>query len=99
MHTPIRIELPTFFGMKTVNCFLFKEPVPALVDCGEGTESCYQLIKNGATHFMETAKNMYPRNLHLPAVNMVVGYLDLLEAGNGVFYGAENEAGVPIFAK
>ena len=65
----------------------------------ERKENCYELIKNGAAHFMEIAKAMYPRNLHLPAVNMVVGYLDLLEAEQRIFYGTDNGAGVPIFAQ
>ncbi|MEO1260052.1 MAG: MBL fold metallo-hydrolase [Bacteroidota bacterium] len=65
----------------------------------ERKEICYELIKNGATHFMEIAKAMYPHNLHLPAVNMVVGYLDLLEAEERIFYGKENGKGVPILTK
>ncbi len=44
---PIRIELPTFFGMKTVNCFLIKDPVPTLIDCGEGTEPVWEALTAG----------------------------------------------------
>ena len=47
MQQPIRIELPTFFGMKTVNCFLFKTPVPTLIDCGEGTADVWEATKAG----------------------------------------------------
>ncbi|HHM21958.1 MAG TPA: MBL fold metallo-hydrolase [Bacteroidetes bacterium] len=45
MKEPILIELPTFFGMKTVNSFLFKDPVPTLIDCGEGTPEVWAALK------------------------------------------------------
>ena len=32
---PIQLELPTVFGMKTVNAYLFLTPEPTLIDCGE----------------------------------------------------------------
>ena len=47
MKEPVRIELPTFFGMKTVNCFLIKDPVPTLIDCGEGTEPVWEALNAG----------------------------------------------------
>ena len=47
MSNPIRIELPTYFGMKTVNCFLFKDPVPTLIDCGEGMEKIWTALEAG----------------------------------------------------
>lgn len=47
MSIPIRIELPTFFGMKTVNCFLFRDPVPTLIDCGENTPAVWQALQKG----------------------------------------------------
>lgn len=42
---PIRIELPTSFGMKTVNAYLFKEPYPVLVDCGEKTDASWESLE------------------------------------------------------
>ena len=47
MSNPIRIELPTYFGMKTVNCFLFKDPVPTLIDCGEDMGEVWAALENG----------------------------------------------------
>lgn len=41
MERPVRIELPTMFGMKTVNAYLFKTPVPTLIDCGEHSEESW----------------------------------------------------------
>lgn len=45
-HTPIRIELPTIFGMTTVNCYLFLEPVPTLIDCGEKSDASWEALSN-----------------------------------------------------
>ena len=45
MDIPIRIELPTMFGMKTVNAYLFKTPVPTLIDCGENSEASWQALE------------------------------------------------------
>ncbi|HAS45800.1 MAG TPA: hypothetical protein DCS93_35290 [Microscillaceae bacterium] len=45
MNTPIRIELPTIFGMKTVNAYLFLEPTPTLVDCGEQTDKSWEVLQ------------------------------------------------------
>lgn len=44
MNTPIRIELPTIFGMKTVNAYLFLEPTPTLIDCGEQTDQSWNVL-------------------------------------------------------
>ena len=44
MTRPIRIELPTLFGMKTVNSYLFKEPEPVLIDCGEKSEASWSAL-------------------------------------------------------
>ena len=45
MNTPIRIELPTIFGMKTVNTYLFLEPAPILIDCGEQTDKSWEALQ------------------------------------------------------
>ena len=45
MTEPIRIELPTLYGMKTVNAYLFKHPEPVLVDCGEKSEESWTALE------------------------------------------------------
>lgn len=44
---PIRIALPTQFAMGTVNSYLFKSPVPTLIDCGEKSEESWQALISG----------------------------------------------------
>ncbi|NJL13222.1 MAG: MBL fold metallo-hydrolase [Microscillaceae bacterium] len=43
MPNPIRLELPTNF-MATVNAYLFLEPEPTLVDCGEKSEAVWKAL-------------------------------------------------------
>jgi len=45
MQEPIRIELPTIYGMKSVNAYLFLEPVPTLIDCGEKTDKSWEALE------------------------------------------------------
>ncbi|WP_299463345.1 MBL fold metallo-hydrolase [uncultured Microscilla sp.] len=53
MHTPIRIELPTLFGMNTVNAYLFLKPEPVLIDCGEQTEQSWKTLNKAlAAHHL-----------------------------------------------
>lgn len=42
---PIRIELPSIFGMKTVNSYLYLEPEPTLIDCGENTDISWNTLQ------------------------------------------------------
>lgn len=42
-----RIELPTIFGMKTVNCFLIVGDTLTLVDAGEHTKESYAALQKG----------------------------------------------------
>ena len=42
-----RIELPTVFGMKTVNSYLMKGVENVLIDCGENTDPSFQSLENG----------------------------------------------------
>jgi glyoxylase-like metal-dependent hydrolase (beta-lactamase superfamily II) len=72
-NTPIRIELPTIYGMQTVNSFLFKEPEPILIDCGENTEESWQaltkgLADNGLT--IADIKKVYITHTHTDHVGM-----------------------------
>lgn len=46
-NVPIRIELPTKFEMGTVNSYLFKLPVPTLIDCGEKSEASWMELLAG----------------------------------------------------
>ena len=41
---PIRIELPTMFGMQSVNCWLYTEPEIVLLDCGEKTDKNWDIL-------------------------------------------------------
>ena len=72
-NTPIRIELPTIYGMKTVNSFLFKEPEPILIDCGESTPESWEaltkgLAENGLT--IADIKKVYITHTHTDHVGM-----------------------------
>jgi glyoxylase-like metal-dependent hydrolase (beta-lactamase superfamily II) len=65
---PIIIELRTFFGMKTVNCFLFKTPEPVLIDCGENTQENWEaLVKGVQENGLELSdiKKVYITHIHL----------------------------------
>ncbi|MEZ4886281.1 MAG: MBL fold metallo-hydrolase [Chitinophagales bacterium] len=42
---PIRIVLPTIFGMKTVNAYLYLHPEPTLIDCGENSDASWQTLQ------------------------------------------------------
>lgn len=44
---PLRIELPTVFEMGTVNSYLFKDPVPTLIDTGEKSEDSWNALIDG----------------------------------------------------
>lgn len=72
-NIPIRIELPTIYGMKTVNSFLFKEPEPILIDCGENTPESWEaltkgLADNGLT--IADIKKVYITHTHTDHVGM-----------------------------
>ncbi len=72
-NIPIRIELPTIYGMKTVNSFLFKEPEPILIDCGENTPESWDaltkgLAENGLT--ISDIKKVYITHTHTDHVGM-----------------------------
>lgn len=45
--TPIRIILPTIFPSLTVNTWLFKDPVPTIIDCGEKSDKNWEALKKG----------------------------------------------------
>lgn len=45
MTEPIRIELPTMYGMKSVNAYLFLTPELTLIDCGEKTTATWEALQ------------------------------------------------------
>ncbi|MEM7799866.1 MAG: MBL fold metallo-hydrolase [Chloroflexota bacterium] len=47
MSEPIRIEMPTPFSVGPVNAFLFLEPEPVLVDCGQKMEMSRTALEKG----------------------------------------------------
>lgn len=44
IQEPIRLVLPTDFAMNTVNAYLFLEPEPILVDCGEKSDKVWKAL-------------------------------------------------------
>lgn len=72
-NTPIRIELPTIFGMKTVNSFLFKEPEPILIDCGENSNESWDALNKGLNDNglkLSDIKKIYITHMHIDHVGM-----------------------------
>ena len=54
MQEPIRIVLPTIYGMKTVNAYLLLDPVPTLIDAGEKTQASWDALETAlAEHQLE----------------------------------------------
>lgn len=47
MNKPVRLELPTPFAIGSVNAWLFVEPEPVLVDCGQKTDDCIAALIAG----------------------------------------------------
>ena len=47
MNRPVRLELPTPFAIGSVNAWLFIEPEPILVDCGQKTPDCIAALESG----------------------------------------------------
>ena len=73
MPEPIRIELPTVFGMKTVNSYLFLEPEPTLVDCGEKTGASWHALQKALGKHNLTIKDIariYITHAHIDHMGM-----------------------------
>ncbi len=47
MNKPTRLELPTPFSIGSVNAWLFTDPEPILVDCGQKTDDCIAALEAG----------------------------------------------------
>lgn len=72
-NIPIAIELPTIFGMKTVNAFLLKEPEPILIDCGENTPESWDALNKGLQENglqLSDIKKIYITHMHIDHVGM-----------------------------
>jgi glyoxylase-like metal-dependent hydrolase (beta-lactamase superfamily II) len=72
-NAPIRMELPTVFGMKTVNSFLFKEPEPILIDCGENSDESWEALNKGLNDNglkLPDIKKIYITHMHIDHVGM-----------------------------
>ncbi|MGB0839070.1 MAG: MBL fold metallo-hydrolase [Chitinophagales bacterium] len=71
--SPIRIELPTMFGMKTVNCYLFIKPEPILIDCGEKSDASWEALQKGlANHDLtiQDIKKVIITHAHVDHIGM-----------------------------
>jgi len=70
---PIRIELPTVFGMYTVNTYLFPGDEPTLVDCGEDNAAALQALEVGLQAHglaVEDLAHIYITHAHVDHIGM-----------------------------
>lgn len=58
MTKPIRIELPTMYGMKSVNAYLLLDPEPVLIDCGEKTEASWEALESALSVYNLAIKDL-----------------------------------------
>ena len=58
MNEPIRIELPTMYGMKSVNAYLIKTPEPTLIDCGENSDASWKALQTALAEHELTIKDI-----------------------------------------
>lgn len=58
MSEPIRIELPTLYGMKSVNAYLFLSPEPVLIDCGEKSVASWEALQSGLSIYGLSVKDL-----------------------------------------
>lgn len=80
---PIQLELPTIFEDMTVNAWLFKEPEPTLIDCGENTDKLWDVLNNklkanGLT--IEDIKKVIITHAHLDHLGMAKRITDHSDA-------------------
>lgn len=77
MNRPVRLELPTPFAIGSVNAWLFVEPEPVLVDCGQKTQDCIEALHTGlAEHGLKIAdlKKIVITHAHVDHAGLA-GYL------------------------
>ena len=77
MTKPIRLELPTVFETMSVNSWLFIEPEPVLIDCGEKTDKTWDALN----------KHLHSHGLNISDISKVVithGHLDHMGMANKI---------------
>lgn len=52
----------------------------------ERTKQCYELIKSGQSSFIDIFNSLYEGRFHMPAMIMLIGYLDRLENAGVIRY-------------
>lgn len=70
---PTRIELPTVFGMHTVNCYLFPGDEPTLIDCGEDNTAALEALEKGLQSeglAVEDLAHIYITHAHVDHIGM-----------------------------
>ncbi len=73
LQAPIRLVLPTDFAMGTVNAYLFLEPEPILIDCGEKSDKVWNALQNElALHGLSIAdlKKVIITHAHVDHIGM-----------------------------
>lgn len=83
MVAPKQIELPTFYGMKTVNAWLFTGPEPVLVDCGEKSDASWAALQKGLAEYdlkVEDLKKVVITHAHVDHMGMAGKIVDNSDA-------------------
>ncbi len=73
MTEPIRIELPTMYGMKSVNAYLFLIPELTLIDCGEKTDATWDALQAALTVYdlaIKDIKRVIITHAHVDHIGM-----------------------------
>ncbi len=73
LPNPIRIELPTVFGMSTVNSYLFPGNEPTLIDTGEDNANALQALEDGLGTqglVVEALAHVYIAHAHVDRIGM-----------------------------
>lgn len=73
MQAPKRIELPSFFGMGTVNAWLFTSPEIVLIDCGENSDASWKALNTQLNAYgiqVEEIQKIYVTHAHVDHVGM-----------------------------
>lgn len=73
MTEPIRIELPTMYGMKSVNAYLFLTPEPTLIDCGEKTDATWEALQVALANYglaIKDIKRVIITHAHVDHIGM-----------------------------
>lgn len=83
MTTPARIELPTAFGMKSVNAYLFLGDEPTLVDCGENSDAVWAALTTALAPYdleISDIKRLIITHAHVDHIGMAGRIIENSEA-------------------